>query len=69
MVEWTKYLFFRPVRLTSSKAHPVRAGRGRKEVTSFRNANNIFIYCCLHIIQYREHKVRTETRIPAVCHR
>src|SRR5208282_941888 len=33
MVEWTKYLFFRPVRLTSSKTHPVRAGRGRKEVT------------------------------------
>jgi hypothetical protein len=26
MVEWTTYLFFRPVRLTSSKTHPVRPG-------------------------------------------
>ena len=26
MVEWTTYLFFWPVRLTSSKTHPVRPG-------------------------------------------
>ena len=26
MVEWTTYLFFRPVRLTSPKTHPVRPG-------------------------------------------
>ena len=51
------------------KPHPVRPVGGIKEVTSFGNSNNIFIYCCLHIIQYTEHKVRTETRIPAVCHR
>jgi hypothetical protein len=58
MVEWTTYLFFWPVRLTSSKTHPVRPGGGRKEVTSFRNANNLFIYCYLHNLQYTEHETR-----------
>ena len=30
MVEWTKYLFFRPVRLTSSKTPPRKTGRRKK---------------------------------------
>jgi hypothetical protein len=29
-VEWTTYLFFRPVRLTSSKTHLVRPGEVEK---------------------------------------
>ena len=33
-------------------------------MTSFRNANNLFIYCYLNNIQYTEHKVRAETPHP-----
>ncbi len=44
MVEWTQYLFFRPVRLSSPKP-TVRLGGGRKEVTSFRMPPVNRAYC------------------------